>query len=247
MEDRRIVAVGDRALTVYFENRIDVKVNQRVHLLAKKVREADFLGIEEIIPGFRSLMIHYNPLLLSFSTLFNTVEELVRNLEDHAVDQRVIWEVPVCYEEEFAPDMANFLAYTGLNREEAIHLHTHSPYPIYMLGFLPGFPYLGGLDERLHMPRLEQPRVAIKAGSIGIAGGQTGVYPSESPGGWQIIGRSPLFPFEQFNEESVPYQAGDAIQFYSISAATFYSLLKKKEAGINLWRKREGEAHVTDC
>lgn len=129
--------------------------------------------------------------------------------------------IPVLYNLEMGPDLEEVASYNNLTIEEVVQIHTTNEYLVYMLGFMPGFPFLGGLDERIHTPRRSEPRVKINAGSVGIANNQTGLYPSDSPGGWQIIGRTPLKVFDQYSEPMTLYEAGDYIKFYSIDETTY--------------------------
>ena len=135
--------------------------------------------------------------------------------------------IPVCYDGEFAPDMEDVCAHTGLQREQVIRLHTSRDYLIYMLGFLPGFPYLGGMDERIEAPRLETPRTLIPAGAVGIGGKQTGIYPLASPGGWRLIGRTPIKVYDPDREEPILYKSGDYIRFYPITEEEYKDIAQK--------------------
>ena len=153
---------------------------------------------------------------------------LEKQLSASSVRSGRIVEIPVCYGGAYGEDLPFVARHAGLSEQEVITLHSAQPYRIYMLGFLPGFPYLGGLDERLHTPRLATPRTKIPAGSVGIGGKQTGIYPMESPGGWQLIGRTPLTLFAP--GESLPYAAGDSIRFVPVDKAEFARIRKDEEA-----------------
>lgn len=224
-DGRRILAEGDQALIVEFGNAIDEKLNQRVQLLNKKIEEMEVKGIVETVPTFRSLMVTYDPAKVSFEKLKKILEGLPADGGAAEKEERRVVEIPVCYGGEFGEDLPDVAAHTGLTEEEVIRLHSSKEYNIYMLGFLPGFPYLGGLDERLHTPRLKNPRTRIPAGSVGIGGEQTGIYPLDSPGGWRLIGRTPLKLYDPNREEPFLYQAGDYIRFVPITKEEYEEYL----------------------
>lgn len=167
-------------------------------------------GVVETVPAFASLLIFYDPLVTEYDAVAAAVQKLAQAPDsDTAAEEGRLVEIPVCYGGAFGPDLPFVAEHAGLTETEVIRLHAGRDYPIYMLGFLPGFPYLGGLDERLFTPRLPTPRTAIPAGSVGIGGEQTGVYPIASPGGWQLIGRTPLKLFDP-SVGRLPYAAETA-------------------------------------
>lgn len=216
--------VGDCAVLAVFGDTVDAEINARVAVLEQFVRNAGIPGIGETIPAFSSLLIHYNPL----ETDYRTVADMLIGLDiDSGTGDRTesrTADIPVCYGGEYGEDLPFVARHSGLTEAEVIALHSGRTYRIYMLGFLPGFPYLGGLDERLFTPRLSDPRTKIPAGSIGIGGEQTGIYPLESPGGWQLIGRTPLKLFDPEKGGDLPYRAGDFIRFVPIGAEEFREL-----------------------
>lgn len=224
-DGRRILAAGDQALVVEFGNVIDEELNRKVQLLNKKISEMKVKGIVETVPTFRSLMVTYDSAEVSFDKLKKLLKEIPVTQDASEKEAHRVVEIPVCYGGEFGEDLADVAAYTGLTEEEVIHLHASQEYNIYMLGFLPGFPYLGGLDKRLHTPRLANPRTRIPAGSVGIGGEQTGIYPLDSPGGWRLIGRTPLKLYDPEREEPFLYQAGDYIRFVPISREEYEEYL----------------------
>lgn len=217
MDDRRILPAGDCALVVEFGDQISEELNGKVQALNEALKKKKLRGIVETVPTFRSLLVVYDPEILSFGELRDRLGQIPVSMEDSGGRSSRIVEVPVCYGGEFGEDLADVAAYHGLTEEEVIRLHSGRDYPIYMLGFLPGFPYLGGLDERLCTPRLSSPRTRIPAGSVGIGGEQTGIYPLDSPGGWRLIGRTPLKLYDPDREEPAPYRAGDRIRFVPIT------------------------------
>ena len=220
----RIMPAGDRRLVVEFGNVIDIQTNDRVQQLKKCLREAQIPGVLELQPTFRSLMIYYDPRKISYGDL----EKRVRTFDSAATSEgharKRILKIPCCYGARFGPDLGEMEKYTGLDRDEIIAIHSSVDYRIYMMGFLPGFVYLGGLDPRIEMPRLSSPRIKIPAGAVGIGGNQTGVYPVASPGGWRMIGGTPVEFYDAGREKPILCQAGEYIRFVSISLDDYYDI-----------------------
>ncbi|MBV9280294.1 MAG: 5-oxoprolinase subunit PxpB [Chloroflexi bacterium] len=215
-------------------DRIDLGVNRRVHALAARLREvlAPF-GPVEVLPGYVSLLVSYNPVSLSYEELTGMIER-AGQIEADAAGPSRRFRLPVVYGGEYGPDLEEVARYHGAAPDRIVEEHAGRDYPIYCLGFSPGFPFLGGLDPALHTPRLDTPRPRVPAGSVGIGGGQTGVYPTATPGGWRLIGRTPLVLFDVARRPPVPYRAGDLIRFEPIGAADYEPL---RRAG----RMPEGE------
>ena len=223
---------GDCAILIAFGDEISPQVNQRVTAVCNMIRDAKIIGILDMIPAYASLLVQYNPLLVSFESLQKRLKTLIKITPEAASSGKRIVELPVCYGGEFGPDLDRIAHHAGLTRQEVIDLHTASDYLVYMLGFLPGFCYLGGLDPRLHTPRLETPRTHIPAGSVGIGGSQTGIYPLDSPGGWQLMGRTPVRTYDPNQEPPILLQAGDILRFRAITSAEYlriYELISRKE------------------
>ena len=220
--------VGDSALLAVFEQRIASEIGTAVAALNARVQAAAIPGVGETVPAFASLMITYDPLVMDYDTVAAALQKLATSpgAANTAETGRLVT-IPVCYGGAFGPDLAFVAKHAGLTEQEVIALHAGRDYRIYMLGFLPGFPYLGGLDERLFTPRLPTPRTAIPAGAVGIGGEQTGIYPIASPGGWQLIGRTPLKLFDPA-AGTLPYAAGDRIRFTPITQAEFDALAQKE-------------------
>ncbi|MCQ2517304.1 MAG: 5-oxoprolinase subunit PxpB [Lachnospiraceae bacterium] len=224
IEYPRILPTGDRALTVEFGNEIDEKINSHLMGFINEINRLKIKGIEELVPSFRAVLIHYNPGVLSYDEICHKIKEVLANPFDDVGHRKRIVEVPVCYGNGLGPDIEHVAEHAGLSVEEVIDIHSREPYLIYMLGFQPGFPYLGGLDERIHTPRLDSPRLKLEAGSVGIGGAQTGLYPMESPGGWQIIGLTPVRCYNPDKENPIPYNAGDYIKFVPVDYEEYLRL-----------------------
>jgi inhibitor of KinA len=215
---------GDAAVLVRLGTRIDFTVNCQVRLLAAKIqRQFSHVAAVEVIPAYVSLLVRFNPLDLDYEAVSGAIREAASgNAERLPVARR--FNLPVCYGDVYGPDLIEVARYHDLDAGEVIRRHTHPDYPIYCLGFSPGFPFLGGLDESLHTPRLETPRPQVPSGSVAIGGSQTGIYPTSTPGGWRLIGRTPLRLFDIRGEPPVVYSPGDIIRFEAIDAAEFGQL-----------------------
>ncbi len=222
---------GDTAITVCFENEISKEVNGFVTSFTCAVEQKGIKGVIELIPAFNSVTVLYDSTVTSAGTLKIKLERIIKKLGNSQQSSAVLYKIPVCYEEEFSPDMKNVEAHTGLSREEIIEIHSSTDYLIYMLGFLPGFAYLGEMDKRLATPRLDSPRVEISRGAVGIGGEQTGIYPVASPGGWQLIGRTPVLVYDRERENPILYKSGDYIRFVPISRNEYFEIEKAVQGG----------------
>lgn len=231
MTDMKIMPAGDAALIVEFGRTIDEETNKKVQVLSSCIRTANIPGVREILPTFRNLMVCYDPAVISFFKLSKKIRHFKaeESSEDKEAKRTLI--VPCCYGGKYGSDLAEMSAFLKIGEDEIIRLHGSIDYKIYMLGFLPGFVYLGGLDERIHMPRLEIPRVKIPARSVGIGGSQTGVYPMDSPGGWRLIGSTPLDFYAPEDKNPVLCKAGEYIRFVPISESEYEALRKDVAAG----------------
>lgn len=222
---------GDTAITVCFENEISKEVNGFVTSFTCAVEQKGIKGVIELIPAFNSVTVLYDSTVVPSYTLKIKLERIIKKLGNSQQSSAVLYKIPVCYEEEFSPDMKNVEAHTGLSREEIIEIHSSTDYLIYMLGFLPGFAYLGEMDKRLATPRLDSPRVEISRGAVGIGGEQTGIYPVASPGGWQLIGRTPVLVYDRERENPILYKSGDYIKFVPISRNEYFEIEKAVQGG----------------
>ena len=227
----RITIAGDSAINLEFARTISPQTSGLIRSAARTLEIDPIAGIIELVPTFCSLMITYDPLVISYDELVAAVTgKLVDVQQDESATRRIV-KIPVCYGGEYGPDMQTVCEHAHMREEDVIALHSSKDYLIDILGFMPGFAYLGGLDERLHTPRLATPRTVIEAGSVGIGGAQTGIYPLASPGGWQLIGRSPIRPYDPQREVPILYSAGDYLRFVPISESEYVSIEKQVKEG----------------
>jgi inhibitor of KinA len=217
----KIAPAGDTALTVDFGDRVDVKISGKVLSLARSLAACQLAGIVEIVPTIRSLIIYYEPLDIDTEALRRRVCDLLQGVED-AVTALRTWRLPVCYDPALAPDVEGVADRCGLSRAQLVELHSSTVYHVYMLGFLPGLAYLGDLPSVIGgLPRRQTPRKSIAAGSVGIAGGMTAIYPRETPCGWHLIGRSPARLWDLERTGGALLTAGDKVTFEPISLREF--------------------------
>ncbi|WP_297074352.1 5-oxoprolinase subunit PxpB [Thermococcus sp.] len=221
----KIKPLGDSALLVSFGERIDEEINEKVHALTRAIEQANFEWLVEVVPAYSSLAVIYDPALVDFESVKRTIEGI--EITSERFEGKLV-EVPVVYGGEYGPDLEFVAEYNGLSVDEVVEIHSRPVYRVYFLGFLPGFAYLGGMDERIATPRLEKPRLKVPAGSVGIAGKQTGIYPLESPGGWRLIGRTPLRLFNPAKDPPTLFQPGDRVKFVPIDESEFIELYEEE-------------------
>jgi KipI family sensor histidine kinase inhibitor len=217
----RIRLMGDSGLLFEYGDVIAPEVNQKVRRVAKALEQQMPPGVSEVMPTYRSILMIYDPLQTNPEVLIRNLDDLKDQLDELELPPANTVEIPVCYGGGNGPELPFVSEHTGLSEQDIIEIHSDPDYQIFMIGFTPGFPFLGGMDERLATPRLKTPRVLVPAGSVGIANNQTGMYPLDSPGGWQLIGRTPLRLFSPEKANPFLYSAGDRVRFIPIDQAEF--------------------------
>ncbi|MCY1599753.1 5-oxoprolinase subunit PxpB [Staphylococcus pettenkoferi] len=238
--------INEQALMIYLEERISEDIFKQMQQVVQYIHNLNVEGITEIVPSYRAILINID---IEKMTPQSLVEELKLDELDASdfagqdIETKTVY-IPVLYGGEAGPDIDEVASTNNLDTEEVIDIHSSQPYLIYMLGFMPGFPFLGGLDERLHTTRRSEPRTRLPEGSVGIANQQTGLYPSESPGGWQIIGRTPIKVFDLSREPMCLYQPGDYIKFYAISEEQYDQIIDEQESDsfdMRKWVSKDNE------
>lgn len=217
----RFTTLSDRALVVHLGDRIDSSTFRSVRSLTRQLEGQPPGGMIEYVPAFTTVAIYYDPLHTSEVELSSCINDLLSRLDSSSEPPPRIVEIPVCYGGEFGGDLEFVASHTKLPPQEVIEIHSSAHYLVHMIGFAPGFPYLGGISSRIAAPRRSSPRLKIPAGSVGIAGDQTGIYPLETPGGWQLIGRTPLALFRPEHDPPSLLQAGDIVRFRPITPEEF--------------------------
>lgn len=227
-----IYPCGDHALTIELGDRIDAGVNEKVISLFHYLQQARINGVQDIIPSYHTVTLVYDTALLKkqhpascvYDMMYGQLQNAANTFSQNILTSSQVINIPVCYDPSLAPDIDSLAALQGLGKEEVIALHTAKTYRVYMIGFLPGFAYMGTVDEKIATPRKIKPRAQVPAGSVGIAGEQTGIYPFDSPGGWQLIGQTPFQMFSVAKQNPCYLQSGDEVRFYAISVAEFTKL-----------------------
>jgi inhibitor of KinA len=230
MLEYRLLPGGDTALVVEFGDSIDRRVSAKVLALARRLDQHRPGGIIETVPTFRSLMVHYDPLVLPMSSLSARIAELMQSIQTREEPGR-LWRLPACYDTRIAPDLDDVVSRTGLSEDQVIECHSAATYHVYMLGFLPGMAYLGDVPAELVLPRRPRPRLKVPAGSVAIATTMTCIIPLETPSGWHLIGRSPVPFLEQRPDPAALLAAGDKVTFVPVSLREYELLAAKAAAG----------------
>lgn len=229
----RLLHVGDTALTVEFGNSIDPIVNERAIAFAERIRRANWKGVLDIVPTYRSVTIHVDSMLLNIMTLSKKLKRLAARTQHPSRVSRRRHCIPVLYGEPWGPDLAHVASSAKLSVAEAIQLHSLVTYRVYMLGFTPGFPYMGIVPGPLALPRLATPRLSVPAGSVAIADNQTGIYPATSPGGWRLIGRTPVALYCPDHRDPFLFSPGDSVKFEPITEEQFEDILSQRHDDAN--------------
>lgn len=226
----RFLAAGDTALVVEFGDAVDPAINRRVMRLGEAIRAAGVAGVVDLVPTLRSLMVHYDPTVVRRAALEEHVHSLLSDTGEGARGGR-LWRVPTLYGGEYGPDLDEVAERTGLTADKVIEIHSAVEYEVYMMGFMPGLPYLGILPSALELPRRTEPRVRVPGGSVAIATNLTNIYSSESPGGWHLLGRTPIELFDLRREDPILLQAGDRIRFEAIGEDQFRQMRARADTG----------------
>ena len=229
---------GDSAIIIKTGNEISEAQNKLVRKLLYGIEREKIHGIIDFIPAYNELMICYDPLEIPFRRLLDTLHAIENKLDDIQLPESEVIRVPVLYGGKAGPDLNEVAEKNRLTPEKVIEIHTSAGYLVYMLGFTPGFCYLGGMNERIATPRKAEPRLKIPAGSVGIAGKQTGIYPIDSPGGWQLIGKTPLRLFDTSRDPAFLFSPGDIIRFYAINEEEYSRMCQLSEKGFSINENR---------
>jgi KipI family sensor histidine kinase inhibitor len=230
-QSAKFLPAGDKALAVEMGDSITPEINRKVRDLLAAIESQGIPGLVDLVPTYRSLLVYYDPLRVSLPDLEDRLTALERDLDQAALNAPKVVEIPTLYGGEYGPDIGQVADHNGLTPAEVIQIHSSAEYLVYMMGFTPGFPYMGGMSERIATPRLQTPRTAIPAGSVGIAERQTGVYPIASPGGWQLIGRTPVQLFDPQRDPPVAVTAGDYIRFAPITEEAYHDIQRQVRTG----------------
>jgi inhibitor of KinA len=214
--DYELYPLGDCAIVVRFHGGIGSAAYNGVRSLSVALDREYWPALIEYVPAFTTIALYYDPMIATYHVMVDQIRDRLTSLEVQTMERGLIVEIPVCYGGEYGPDLHDVADYCGLSPEEVIRLHSDSVYDVYMIGFSPAFPYMGCLPAGLNVPRRSTPRVSVPAGSVGLAGRQTGVYPLSSPGGWQLIGRTPLALFRPNESPPTLMKQGDQVRFVPI-------------------------------
>ncbi|MCQ3815720.1 5-oxoprolinase subunit PxpB [Staphylococcus xylosus] len=215
--------INEQTIMIYFEAQINPDIFNKIQQISNYIKKQNHPAIIDIVPSYRAIMLNIDIAQCDVKQVVKELklDQLNNKMEAHTNEDPKQISIPVLYGRTHGQDLIEVASYHDLSEAEVVQLHTENTYLIYMLGFMPGFPFLGGLNSQLHTPRRQEPRTSIPAGSVGIANNQTGLYPKESPGGWQIIGRTPIQVFDINRSPMCLYNSGDTIKFYSIDEETF--------------------------
>lgn len=240
MSENGIFPLGDRAYLIVFKPEISPAIQKKVAMLERRLKDEGPAGIVETVPGYCSLAVYYDPVSLSCAGMLSSLKKIMEDGESSisGADNDVVRvvEIPALYGNDRGPDLADVARHCRMTPEEVIARHSSRVYLVYFIGFTPGFPYLGGMDPKLKIPRLAEPRLNIRAGSVGIAGEQTGIYPVDSPGGWRIIGRTPAPLYQPRKNPPSLLEAGDYVRFVSVKEELYCRL--EEEVRRDCWEPK---------
>jgi inhibitor of KinA len=224
----RVLMAGDGALTIEFGSTIDPEINDRVMACSRAVNRLSLSGLLDIVPTYRSVTVYVDPLKIDIVSLADRLQALTLSPAPSTSRRSRLKEIPVLYGEEYGPDLPTVAAFAKCSIEDVVRLHISVEYRVYMLGFTPGFPYMGKIPDEIAMPRLAAPRAKVPAGSVGIAGSQTGIYPIETPGGWRLIGRTPLRLYDPNRARPFLLEPEDRVRFVRIDRAEYDRLVREE-------------------
>ena len=231
MKYPQIQITGDTSVAIVFGDEISEDINTKIRAFDKALNDEQIVGVYETVPTYCALTIHYAPEVIRYRELHAKLEAMLAQSHKIQKMNTIVMEIPVLYGGEYGPDLHYVAKHNNMTPEEVIRRHSSAEYLIYMLGFTPGFSYMGGMDERIATPRLKTPRLLIPAGSVGIAGKQTGIYPIDSPGGWQLIGRTPVRLYDANRDTPILLDAGLHVKFIPIDEAEFHRITSRIEQG----------------
>jgi len=228
----KYIPSGDSAFIIKAGDEISEEINRTVRKLLIRLEKEKISGITDFIPSYNELMVCYDPLVTDYRQLPGIFRSCAADLDTMELPEESVIHVPVLYGGGYGPDLPYVAEYNNLTVDEVIEIHSSSACFVYMLGFTPGFCYLGGMDQRIATPRQETPRLKIPSGSVGIADGQTGIYPIESPGGWQIIGKTPVRLFSPDKKPEFLFNAGDYVQFFPVTVDEYKHITDEVDHGV---------------
>jgi KipI family sensor histidine kinase inhibitor len=217
----RIAPAGDAALVLEFPPRIDPAINARAIAFAAAIERRCGAAVRDAVVGYCTVTVYFDPLLVDADWLEAEMRAVVAQIQDAAQPVTAVIDVPVCYGGDLGPDLAEVAAFGGCSPEDVVALHAGRTYRVYMVGFVPGWAYMAEVDPRIAAPRRQTPRTAVPPGAVAVAGGQTGVYPASTPGGWNLIGRTPLKPYDPARPDPFLFHAGDTVRFRPIDRSEY--------------------------
>jgi KipI family sensor histidine kinase inhibitor len=222
MDEFRVVAAGDSALLVHLHARLDPATSGRVLALARAIEIRHGSVVRDLVVGYCSLTVYFDPRAVDAEWLGDAVRAAAEEIGDAVEVEGALVDVPVCYGGELGPDLPDVARAAGCSAAQVVVLHTGRVYRVYLVGFIPGFPYMAAVDSRIALPRRASPRQTVPAGSVAIAAGQTGIYPAETPGGWHLIGRTPIRPYDPSRAQPFLFRPGDRVRFHAISPEEYH-------------------------